>query len=278
MRIPEMSSYPYVTLFKSEAILICKIYLWLTWRENGAKYCLLVFLKFCNTRSCCFTPKVFNMSAKEKEMIVTKMSLSYCNYVILNQRSSCNQHTQTHMICARNNELGKSGEQMSSVPDQLQRVVGKSHNAAFQADNKHVQGGDGGSGDGRRVKSREGWIREWNGTRVGDTCRETLWNFVSCKEESVCACETDGQTEAVFSSCRPRCYVSSMWHIQPVHGAKTQQLPPHPPPPLLTQTRSLGRPSASGHNLILLYLVWSVNKASYLNLPLLWKNGNDKNK
>lgn len=93
------------------------------------------------------------MSAKEKEMIVTKMSLSYCNYVILNQRSSCNQHTQTHMICARNNELGKSGEQMSSVPDQLQRVVGKSHNAAFQADNKHVQGGDGGLGDGRREKA-----------------------------------------------------------------------------------------------------------------------------
>lgn len=133
---------------------------------------------------------------------------------------------------------------------------------------------------GRRTegKSREGWIREWNGTRVGDTCRETLWNFVSCKEESVCACETDGQTEAVFSSCRPRCYVSSMWHIQPVHGAKTQQLPPHPPPPLLTQTWSLGRPSASGHNLILLYLVWSDNKASYLNLSLLWKNGYDKNK
>lgn len=42
---------------------------------------------------------------------------------------------------------------MSSVPDQLQRDVGKSRNAAVQADNKHVQDGDGGWGDGRREKA-----------------------------------------------------------------------------------------------------------------------------
>lgn len=163
----------------------------------------------------------FISQAKKKMNCFTEMCLWNCNCVILNQHSSCKQqHMQTHVVCARYTELGKSGEQMSSVPDQLQREVGRSRNTAVQADNRNAQGGDGGQWDGRREREREGWIREWSATRERDTCWETLWNFVSCKEESVCACEADGQTEAVFSSCRPRCYVSSMWHIQPVHGAK----------------------------------------------------------
>lgn len=104
-----------------------------------------IFLKICNVQSC-FTTKLFQQSGKEKRIDwVTKMCLLNCNCVILNQGSSSKQqHMKAHTVCARYAELGKSGEQMSSVPDQLQREVGRSRYTAVRADDRNAQGGDGG--------------------------------------------------------------------------------------------------------------------------------------
>lgn len=100
---------------------------------------------------------------------------------------------------------------MSSVPDQLQGEVGRSRNTAAreqatemcreEMEDSETDGGKKQRGMNQRVKRHQG-----GGHMLGDTLELCQLREGKC----VCACETDGQTEAVFSSCRPRCYVSSM--------------------------------------------------------------------
>lgn len=80
---------------------------------------------------------------------------------------------QTHMICththrARYSELGNSEEQMSSVSDQLQRKVGKSHNTAAEEDKKK----EGEEGRQRRKKVRRDESQSETGSGVEGTHTE----------------------------------------------------------------------------------------------------------
>lgn len=133
----------------------------------------------------------------------------------------------THTHSARYSKLGKSEKQMSSVSDQLQRNVGKSHNTAAEEDKKNVRGGERGWGrQTEEKKSEEGRVRDRNGQRGGGDRRGGRHSgtlSAARKEEKKGVC--DRQTETVFSSRRPRSYVSSMWHIQPVHGLKNTAVP-----------------------------------------------------
>lgn len=144
--------------------------------------------------------------------------------------STCKRtwYVHTHIHSARYSELGKSEEQMSSVSVQLQRNVGKSHNTAAGEDKKNVRRGERGWGrQTEEKKSEEGRVRERNGQQGGGDTHGgrhsgTLSAARKEKKKGVC----DRQTETVFSSRRARSYVSSMWHIQPVHGGKNTAAPP----------------------------------------------------
>lgn len=169
-------------------------------------------------------------------------------------------HTHTysqHGTVSSANQRNRWAQSPSSCREMLARVI-----TLLLEKTKKLCGVEKEGEEGRRRR------KKWGGTSQGakraagwrgHTRRETLGNVVSCEEGGKKKGVCDRQTETVFSSLRPRSYVSSMWHIQPVHGGKNIAVPPLRPLrlPLLTQTWST-MSSVSGHN------------------PLLWNDGNDK--
>lgn len=175
MRIPEMSSCPYVTLLKSDAILIWKIYLWLTWRENTVRYCLmLVFLKFSNAHSCCFTLKLFNMSAKEKKMIGSQkcvylivIMLFWINgLVVISTRKLA---WYVHATLSSANQVNRWAQSLTSCRETLARVTTllskqTTNMCRVEMEDRETDGGKKQRGMNQRVKRHQG-----GGHMQGDT-------------------------------------------------------------------------------------------------------------
>lgn len=132
-------------------------------------------------------------------------------------------------------------------------------------EDRETDGGKKQRGMNQRVKRHRG-----GGRMLGDTLE-------LCQlQDGKCVCVCDRRTDRGSVLILPASLLCKLHVTHPAspRGKSTAASSPSSSSFSSTHSNMKPRPSASGHNLILLCLVWSDNKVPKLSLSALWKNGN----